>query len=102
MNNLGLSGCPKLLRIPIQPNFVQHHCILSNLSSQTQSLEVVERIPVSEIKQVEISPDLQSTQPPTRPDENGFLRWTLELGPRSKTLIETAYWTRRRKEVVNA
>ncbi len=76
--------------------------ILSNLSARTQILEVIERIPVSEIKQVEISADIKSMQPPTRPDENGFLKWTLELGPRSKTVIEAAYWTRRRKEVVTA
>ena len=73
---------------------------LSNLSDQTQALEVIERIPVSEIKQVEISADIKSMQPPTRPDQNGFLRWTLELAPRSKTVVEAAYWTRRRKEVV--
>ena len=62
--------------------------------------EVVDLDSFSEIKQVEISADIKSMQPPTRPDENGFLKWSLELEPRSKTVIEAAYWTRRRKEVV--
>lgn len=75
---------------------------LSNLSAHTQCLEVVERVPISEIKQVEVSVDIKSMQPPTRPDEHGFLRWTLELGPRSKTVVEAGYWMRRRKEVVSA
>ncbi|MBN9420512.1 MAG: mucoidy inhibitor MuiA family protein [Candidatus Eremiobacteraeota bacterium] len=68
---------------------------LSNLSSRTHAVEVVERLPVSEIKQVEIVAE-------SEPDENGFLRWNVELGPRSKTVIQAAYWTRRRKEVVTA
>ncbi|MFN8613238.1 MAG: DUF4139 domain-containing protein [Vulcanimicrobiota bacterium] len=76
--------------------------VLSNLSAQSQSLEVVERIPVSELKQVEVSPDLPAVQPPACPDKNGFLHWTLELGPRSKMVVESAYWTRRRKEVAKA
>ncbi len=68
---------------------------LSNLSAETQCVEVLERIPVSEIKQVQVhlEGDLKA-------DENGFLRWSLELGPRSKQVVELAFWMRRRKNVV--
>lgn len=68
---------------------------LSNLSAETQCVEVLERIPVSEIKQVQVhlEGDLKA-------DENGFLRWNLELGPRSKRVVELAFWMRRRKNVV--
>jgi len=81
------------------------HCTrlrISNLSSQTHNVEVFERIPVSEIRQVEICPDLKSIEPAVSPDENGFLRWELELSPRSLKVMEAAYWMRRHKEVVTA
>jgi len=75
---------------------------ISNLSSHTHKVEVFERIPVSEIRQVEICPDLKAIEPAVAPDENGFLRWELEFPPRSMQVVEAAYWMRRRKEVVTA
>lgn len=73
---------------------------LSNLSAQTHIVQVVERIPISEIKQVEIQPDPKSIAPAVQPDAEGLLRWTVELAPRSRQSLQSAYWMRKRREVV--
>lgn len=75
---------------------------LSNLSAQSHKVEVVERIPVSEIRQVEVQPDLRSILPAVQPDGDGLVRWTVELGPRARQSVQSAYWLRKRREVVTA
>ncbi len=54
---------------------------LSNLGSETRSLELVERIPVSEVEQVRIKLDTKATSAGGSPDGDGMVRWTLELPP---------------------
>lgn len=72
---------------------------LSNLSPQSLGLRVVERIPVSELKQVEVVFDPKGTSPAAAPDENGFLTWNLDIGPRGGSSLSCNYSIRRRKEV---
>ncbi|MGE0489110.1 MAG: mucoidy inhibitor MuiA family protein [Vulcanimicrobiota bacterium] len=67
---------------------------LSNLGLEPRHLTVIERVPVSEIKQVEIS--CQKNEP----DADGLVRWQVELGPRGRRELELTYEVRRRKEVV--
>lgn len=67
---------------------------LSNLGLEPRHLTVIERVPVSEIKQVEVS----CKQP--EPDADGLVRWQVELGPRGRRELELTYEVRRRKEVV--
>ncbi|MCA9795808.1 MAG: DUF4139 domain-containing protein, partial [Candidatus Eremiobacteraeota bacterium] len=66
---------------------------LSNLGLEPRSLTVIERVPVSEIKQVEVSCKKHE------PDADGLVRWQLELGPRDRRELELTYEIRRRKEV---
>jgi hypothetical protein len=73
---------------------------LSNLGVEPRTLEVVERIPVSEVKQVEIALDGKQTTDGVAADANGFVKWTVELGPRERRTLKLVYQLKRRKEVV--
>lgn len=73
---------------------------LSNLSTDTHPVRVVERVPVSELKQVEVVCDGKNTTGGAAPDANGFVTWTIELPPRGRKHLKLAYALRRRKEVV--
>ncbi len=59
---------------------------VSNLSSEAQTLQVTERIPVSEVEHVRINildaPEKTTRMP--RLDENGFCHWTVTLEPHSQ------------------
>lgn len=68
---------------------------LGNLTSQSRVLEVTERVPVSEVRQVEVVLDPQSVQP----DADGLVRWRVELGPHQRQQLKLGYTLRRRKEV---
>lgn len=67
---------------------------LSNLGQEPRRLKVTERIPVSEVKEVEIVCQAE------KPDENGFIHWEIELGPRGRKELELSYVLKRRKDVV--
>lgn len=75
---------------------------ISNLSSESHSLKVMERIPVSELKQVEVIFDAKNSTPGASPDPNGFLNWQVELGARARHHVKFSYSLRKRKEVVTA
>lgn len=75
---------------------------LSNLSAESHTIKVLERIPVSELKQVEVVFDAKVTSPGAVPDANGFLSWTVELGARARHHLKLGYSLRQRKEVVRA
>ncbi len=72
---------------------------LSNLDSTPRSVEVVERVPVSEVEKVQIDVDEKHTSPRARPDADGFVRWTVELPPRGHAEIALCYVVRRHKDV---
>lgn len=50
---------------------------LSNLEAAPRSLQVRERIAVSELDKVKV--ELQSTNPNASPDDDGFVRWDIRL-----------------------
>ncbi|MBS2035394.1 mucoidy inhibitor MuiA family protein [bacterium] len=75
---------------------------LSNLSSESHTVQVIERIPVSELKQVEVIFDAKTSSPGGSPDANGFITWKLELGARARHHLQLNYSLRKRKEVVTA
>lgn len=75
---------------------------LSNLSMQSHSLTVIERVPVSEVKQVEVVVDSKATSQGAAPDARGFVTWTLQLGARERQVLNLEYALRKRKEVVTA
>ncbi len=64
---------------------------LSNLSERPGSFRLEERIPVSELSEVEIILDPKLTKPQTRADENGFVHWQIELPPIGTQTVELVY-----------
>jgi len=73
---------------------------LSNLSTETKHVEVVERVPVSEVEQVKIELDREETTAARVPDEDGFVRWQLDLGGGSHEALRLAYDLVRKSDVV--
>ena len=65
--------------------------LLSNIGADTKTVEVIERIPVSELEQVRIHPLPQKTEPAAAPDRDGFVRWTIELPPFGRARVKLAY-----------
>ena len=70
---------------------------ISNLSDQERTLEVTERVPVSEIEQIEIS--LLSTKSWDHVNEDGFLKQRVTIKPRSTHVLELAYEVRAKSNV---
>jgi uncharacterized protein (TIGR02231 family) len=64
---------------------------LSSLGDEPKTVEVIERMPVSEIEQVKISLAAKRTTPKPKVDENGFATWTVELAPRTQAQVTFAY-----------
>lgn len=56
---------------------------VNNLGAEPVEVQVRERLPVSELKEVTVSAPTAKT-PFTGPDADGFVRWTLTLGPRER------------------
>lgn len=52
---------------------------LSNLSSERRHMTVTERVPVSEIEEVEV----KKVEAEVQPDQDGYVEFAVELGPRS-------------------
>lgn len=65
---------------------------LSNLGDSAQTIELNERMPVSELEQVKVELGLKRTTLKPEVDKaNGFLKWTLELAPRAQAQLSFAY-----------
>ena len=64
---------------------------LSSLGDEKKTIEVVERMPVSELDQVKIALGAKRTAPKPKVDENGFATWVVELEPRAQSQITFAY-----------
>jgi uncharacterized protein (TIGR02231 family) len=73
---------------------------LSNLGARTRTIEVKERIPVSEIDKVEIELDARATTGGRRPDEHGRITWTVKLPPRGRERLDLVYTLRKHEDVV--
>ncbi len=65
---------------------------LSNLAGEEKALEVVERVPVSEIEHVQVKIDDQACKPrPPKVDERGFCRWQVTLPPHGRETLCLAF-----------
>lgn len=60
---------------------------VSNLSSETRHLNIVERVPVSEIEEVQV----KKVEAAVEPDEDGFVEFAVELEPRAVETLEIGY-----------
>ena len=72
---------------------------LSNLGAAGRKLEVTERVPVSEIEKVKIEVDPSRTTGKQRPDQHGFLRWTIDLAAFGHQEIELTYQLKKHEDV---
>ena len=63
---------------------------LSSLGDEAKSVDLIERLPVSEIEQVKVALS-KKTSPKPKVDENGFATWTVELAPRSQAQVTFAW-----------
>ncbi|HHH28890.1 MAG TPA: mucoidy inhibitor MuiA family protein, partial [Polyangiaceae bacterium] len=66
---------------------------LSNLGGSAKTLELVERVPVSEIDKVKIEVERESS------DKNGMVRWTVTLDPFGQDTVKLRYVVSRHSDV---
>jgi uncharacterized protein (TIGR02231 family) len=72
---------------------------LSNIGPGHRTVEVTERIPVSEIDKVTIVPDEERTTERRRPDADGFVSWTVQLRPFRHERRELRYTLKKHGDV---
>ncbi|HET9955044.1 MAG TPA: DUF4139 domain-containing protein, partial [Polyangiaceae bacterium] len=72
---------------------------LRNLGSQPKAIEVVERIPVSEIEKVVIELDRELTRPAPTRFESGFVTWQIQLAAYSSLELQLTHIVRRHSDV---
>lgn len=72
---------------------------LSNLGPNSVSLDVLERIPVSELKTVKVEQDLARTTDRVAHDKDGFLKFQVQLPPFGRKTVSVAYLLSRKKDV---
>lgn len=70
---------------------------ISNIGRGTHHLEIIERVPVSELESVEIKVDGGETTDSKQPDKDGFVRWldTLRAGERRTFTLTYTVSTKR-------
>ncbi|MGF1466820.1 MAG: mucoidy inhibitor MuiA family protein [Sandaracinaceae bacterium] len=64
---------------------------LSNLGPRPLTVEVAERVPVSEIDKVQIEVDTRAIEPPAEPDPDGIVRWRLEVPAHGRGEVKLRY-----------
>jgi hypothetical protein len=65
---------------------VQVRVFLSNVGTEPRELELVERVPVSEVSVVRI--EGVTASPDAQPDDDGHVRWHLTLPPNGRATVE--------------
>jgi len=76
---------------------------LSNIGTQTKTLRIQERIPVSEVESVAVDFDARGTTgDPRPPDENGIVEWCLDLPPHGPRRLVLKYVVRKKRNVQQA
>lgn len=73
---------------------------ISNLGRASAPLEVVERVPVSEVEKVRVEPDPEKTTGHMTPNADGFVTWKLTLKPDSREKLVLAYSIHQHGDVV--
>ncbi len=72
---------------------------LSNLGAAARKLVVTERVPISEIEKVKIEVDQARTTGKQRPDEHGFVRWSIDLAAFGHQELELTYQLKKHEDV---
>lgn len=73
---------------------------ISNLGREPRTIHVTERVPVSEIEKLAIEVNAASTTGKRKPDEHGFVRWTVELPAHGHESVELHYIVKKHGDVV--
>jgi uncharacterized protein (TIGR02231 family) len=73
---------------------------LSNLGPQERTIQITERVAVSEIEKLQIQVDTAGTTDKVKPDSNGFLKWKVELAGFGRKQIDLRYIVRKHNDVV--
>lgn len=63
----------------------------TNLSDEAVEVELRERLPVSELKEVKVNPPKATPALTSGPDEDGFCTWKVKLEPRVTLPLELVY-----------
>ena len=72
---------------------------LGNLGPAPRRVRVTERVPVSEVEQVQVEVDARRTTGGRKPDQDGMVAWDVELPPLGREEIALRWTLRRRKDV---
>lgn len=72
---------------------------ISNIGPDPRETRVSERIPVSEVEQVEIAFNARKSTRGAKPDEDGMVVWQVSLGPFGRETLTLSYTLRKQKGV---
>ncbi len=72
---------------------------LSNMGGSEKRIRVTERVPISEIEQVEIQFHEEETTGRRKPDANGMVDWDVGPGPYGRASCDLAFTLRKKKSV---
>ena len=72
---------------------------LSNLEPIPVRFRLEERVPVSEVEDVEIAVDAEQTRPRATPDDQGIVAWEIELPPHGRDEVRLVYSITASKDV---
>jgi len=80
------------------PHRVKVH--ISNLGPDSKAIEVTERVPVSEVEKVKLVVDKRKTTDGAQPDDDGFVRWDVTVGPFGRETVRLGYTIEKHQDVV--
>ncbi|HWN72016.1 MAG TPA: DUF4139 domain-containing protein, partial [Haliangium sp.] len=72
---------------------------LSNIGDVTRTVHIKERVPVSEIDKVQVAVHSDETTDRVRPDDDGFLAWTVTLAPFGHGSVTLRYDVKKHDDV---
>jgi uncharacterized protein (TIGR02231 family) len=72
---------------------------LSNIGAEAKRVRVAERVPISEIEQVEVRFHEEETTGRRKPDANGLVEWDAALEPFGRASCDLAFTLRKKKSV---
>jgi hypothetical protein len=72
---------------------------MCNIGDEPKQVRFTERIPVSEVEQVVIDFDAQESTVESKPNEDGFIEWDVDLPPGGRETFRIRYTVKKRKEV---
>lgn len=72
---------------------------VSNIGQNSHQILVTERVPVSEIDKVKIEVESGDTTGRKSADDNGFVTWTLDVGPRAHESLTLRYSVKKHEDV---